>query len=663
MDFFERQQRARRNTIRLGVLFGLALVGIVLALYVGGLVILRLLGVPPATPWWWRPVWLAGSAASILVLCGTSTWYMMRRLRRQGGAALATLIGARPVHYARATPNERTLLNVVQEMAVAASLPVPWVYVLDNEPGINAFAAGFTPDDAVITVTNGALHALSRDELQGIVAHEFSHILYADTRVNTWLLGVLSGLRLLSSMGAWLLNAPARLTEHRDATLGCTLVLGIAFVLIITGMILYLSGAYTASKLSVAWLILLPLGALVLVVGGLGFVFGRLIQRAVARQREYLADAAAVQFTRYPAGLGRALVKIEKHPSSGRIIAPAASQASHFFFADPHASLFEAPLLATHPPLSERRARLAEFQPSLTTILAERVPSPAGARPEHRAPTAADARTILASIGAPTAEHVAYSHGVIERLPPDLYDATNDPASAVAVVYGLLLDPEVTMRTRQATTLEETASRTVQSTIVRLQPLIDDLSPETRLPLVELLVPALRRLSPGARRRLRENMRHLAEADHTVTLFEFALSELLTYWLRDAGQHAPEGETSLRDLSVLGPDCALLLSALAHAGHAAAADARRAFEVGWLYLPDRMPRSELLPPVRGDYAGLREALDRLQHVSWPTRRTVLTACVHCVLADGYVAPPEAELLRVVAVLFNCPIPPFLTSVR
>lgn len=655
MDFFERQRTARRSTVRLGLLFGAAVVVITLALYLGGLLFLRLVGVAPDSPWWWRPMWLLGSILSIILLCGTSTWFMLRQLRQQGGVALANLIGARPVHYARATPDERMLLNVVQEMAIASSLPVPWVYVLDNEPGINAFAAGYTPDDAILAVTSGALQLLNREELQGVVAHEFSHILYGDMRINTWLLGVLSGLRLLSSVGAWLLSLPTRLTQDRDAGLGCTLVLGIGFVLLITGLILYLSGAYAASKWTVAWLLLVPLGLIILIVGGLGFIFGRLIQRAVARQREYLADAAAVQFTRLPRGLARALIKIEKNASGGRILAPAAAQASHFFFADPHASLFETPLLATHPPLTERRNRLLQHAPS---VAAETL------RTFTTSTSQVDADTVLASVGTPTAKHLAFGHATIERLPPDVYAATQHPVQAAAIVYGLLLDAEVTMRSQQATLLEDNAPSNVQAALVRLQPQIDDLPPEARLPLLELLVPALRRLAVKDRRRLRENVRNLAAADQTLTLFEFALSELLAYWLRRAEQqHVPDEETVLRDLSVLRPECGTLLSALAHVGHENASDAQRAFEVGCLYLPDDIPRPALLPADAVTYADLRTALERLQHGSLSVRGLVLSACVHCVLADGQVAVDEAELLRVVAVLLNCPIPPFLTAVR
>jgi hypothetical protein len=467
-------------------------------------------------------------------------------------------------------------------------------------------------------------------------------------------MGMLSGLRLLSSVGAGLLSLPTRLTRDRDASLGCTLVLGVAFVLLITAMILYLAGAYTASKWMVAWLLLLPLGLLLLVVGGLGFVFGRLIQRAVARQREYLADAAAVRFTRLPSGLARALRTIEKHPSGGRILAPAAAQATHFFFADPHASLFEVSWLATHPPLEARRERLlhypaSEVSPSLQSLI--------------QAPASVDADTVMASVGTPTSEHLRYGHATVERLPPTLYAATNDPVQAAALVYGLLLDDAVTLRTRQATTLNDSAPSNVQAALVRLQPLVDDLGPEVRLPLLELLVPALRRLTKDDRQRLRENVQALVLTDRTVTLFEFALSELLAYWLRSTDRPYWNAGLPLRDLSVLRPDCAVLLSALIHVGHAIPTDARRAFEVGCRYLPNSMDRPTLLPAGEASYAALRDAIGRIQHVPLAARTQVLSACVHAVLADGHVVAEEAELLRVVAVLFNCPIPPFLPTVR
>lgn len=320
MEFYEAQDRARRKTRLLVVLFCLAVLAIIMIVY---LVVDALVGPGPGIRF---DAGLFGLVAGgVIVLVGTGSGVRTHQLRR-GGSAVAELLGGRRVDPGMSDPGERRLVNVVEEMALASGIPVPAIYVLDNEEGINAFAAGHTPEDAAVTVTRGALEALNRDELQGVIGHEFSHIFNGDMRINVRLMGLLFGLLLLAVAGRILLGVRPVGGQRRGGD-GRVALIGVVLIL----------------------------------VGFIGVFFGRIIQAAVSRQREYLADAASVQFTRNPRGLAGALRKIrdsvEAGGPGGRVWNAHAEEANHFFFVRGVGGLLTG-LFATHPPLEERIRRL-----------------------------------------------------------------------------------------------------------------------------------------------------------------------------------------------------------------------------------------------------------------------------------------------------------------
>src|SRR5512137_911608 len=358
LDFFDAQARARRNTGVLVLLFVLAwlltivLADVLLSFAVGG-----------------DPVFLLPTVALVvtLIVLGGSAFHGVR-LAGGGGDAVATMLGGRKVDRQTSDPDERRLVHVVEEMAIASGLPVPRLYVLDGEPGMNAFAAGFSPERSIVAVTRGALQGLDRDELQGVVAHELSHVLNSDTRLNTRLMALVGGLTVLALVG--------RIALRGDSGRGDGKGRGIA----------------------------LGIGLSLLVAGSIGAFFGRLIRLAVSRQREFLADAASVQFTRNPSGLARALEKIGKQGS--RLSTPEALEASHLFFAEGVGG-FLSSLMATHPPIEERIRRITQGEPL----------SPGRARPSSPVPMAtvsvlpgtgisAVAAAAAASVGRPGPEHV-----------------------------------------------------------------------------------------------------------------------------------------------------------------------------------------------------------------------------------------------------------------
>src|SRR5436853_6240032 len=192
MNFFEHQELARRSSKRLIVLFVLAVIAVVIAVnVVGSLVYLSAtshrgpFGAAAQLP---RGFFLTNTAI-VLLLIGGGTWFELSRLSA-GGEVVAQMAGGRVIDPATRDLLERRLVNVVEEMALASGIPVPRVFVLDNEATINAFAAGNSVNDAVVAVTRGTLTRLTADELQGVIGHEFSHILNGDMRVNLRLNGV-----------------------------------------------------------------------------------------------------------------------------------------------------------------------------------------------------------------------------------------------------------------------------------------------------------------------------------------------------------------------------------------------------------------------------------------------------------------------------------------
>src|ERR1039457_750285 len=342
MDFFAAEQRARKRTARLLVLFGFAVAGTVFAGYAATVFALRVAGNNAGAGYgypryrspgfvgdaaqgpFWQPRLFAAVSLCTLAVIGVASLYKWSEYSA-GGSAVAEGVGGRRVDPHTTDPKEHQLLNVVEEMAIASGLPVPAVYVLDEEPAINSFAAGLTTSDAVVTVTRGTLQKLSRDELQGVVAHEFSHILNGDMRMNIRVSAIIFGILVIGLAGR------ATLWGLRAGRLGSSRGKG--------------GGG--------AVLVVLGIGLALLAIGYIGYFFGRLIQASVSRQREFLADASAVQFTRNPDGVTGALKKIGGYAIGSELDTHRAAEIGHFFFAQAFASDFGG-LWATHPPLGSR---------------------------------------------------------------------------------------------------------------------------------------------------------------------------------------------------------------------------------------------------------------------------------------------------------------------
>ncbi len=661
MDFFEQQELARKKTRLLVLYFSLAVILTMLAVYVAALVgtlyfnqaqvvggfentpdpLFALFTSPSA---WWDPqlALIVFFGVGLVVFTGSSVRiYQLAR----GGGSVASELGGRPVNHQTLDPDEKKLLNVVEEMSIASGTPMPETYVLDEEPGINAFAAGYKSADTAIGVTRGCIHRLNRDELQGTIAHEFSHILNGDMRLNMRLSCLTFGILFIALTGKQIIQLPFRIR------LGG-------------------SSRGKGGGAGALILILLATGLALCIIGSIGYFFTRLIQSAVCRQREFLADAAAVQFTRNPAGIANALKKIAGLAEGSSIKSPQASKASHFFFGDAHSSFLDS-IFATHPPLVERiRAIEPDFSPDSIAPMASEETStvqPSGADLGLNAALGLSALNntpasgFIQYAGAPDSGHLELARGILDSIPAELQQACRDPLGAKAVIFSLLLSDNAASAESQIALLQNSLEAPVCLEISRLEKSLPSLQPNHQLSLVDLATPALRQMSAGQYDSFSDMLTRLAEADGQISLFEYTLQKMLRYHL-DAHFHpAPPPKIHYQSLLPVLDAAVTLLGALARVEDGGEDEMLAAFNKGTGQLNVTGQNFALPPPEACTLAAVDTALNQIVLTAPLIRRNLLFACASTVMTDQQINLEEGELLRAIAASLGCPIPPFASE--
>ncbi|MBL9200411.1 MAG: M48 family metallopeptidase [Opitutaceae bacterium] len=647
MDFFEAQARARQRTSRLILFFALAVAGMIAAGYFAAIFLLHHAGGHEAAQALlgrldphadsivlWQPDVLGVVAAGTLFVVGAGSLFKWLQFSG-GGGAVAESVGGRRVDPHTTEFKERRLLNVVEEMAIASGVPMPAVYVLDDEPAINAFAAGLTTKDAVVAVTRGTLEKLTREELQGVVGHEFSHILNGDMRLNLRLAATIFGILVIGLAGRGLLWGlrHARVRTDRDKNGG--------------GLVLILIGV----------------GLALLIIGYVGYFFGRLIQAAVSRQREFLADASAVQFTRNPAGLGGALKKIGGYALGSSMQSSKSAAIGHFFFAQGFRSHFGG-LWATHPPLGERIRAIEPrfdgkfFDPPEVVDVGRQSFVSAGLAPARPAPPVlapAAALAGLAAAGSLPPAAIDAAHDLLESTPDRLRLAAQTTGEARLLVCGLLLADDPAVRAGQRNIVGAHYGGESLRQLDQLESSLQRLRPEHKLPLLQIALPALRSLPAPALGTFLGTLDALVHADEHVSAFEFALQKTIA---RALALGRPGGEVvQIHSFNAVTAELSAVLSLLARAATAEPERAAQSFAAGAAQLPLVAAQLQFLPESTATLAQLDGALDKLATASPAIKQRTLVAAAHTVTADGRLLVAEGELLRAIAAALDVPVPP------
>jgi Zn-dependent protease with chaperone function len=632
MDFFAQPARVRGSSRRLVVLFVLAVVAIVAAI---DAVVWLAMGHHPADG---EPVasnlpLLFASSAAVIAGIGLSSMFRIMSLSG-GGKAVAESVGAVPVPPDTRDPQLRRLRNVIEEVAIAAGVPVPDIYLMADEAGINAFAAGYSASDAAVCVTRGCLDRLSRDELQGVIAHEFSHVLNGDMRLNIRLMGLLFGILVLAIVGR---------------------------------RVIWFGGSGNRRGGGQVWLI----GLALMVVGYIGYFFGRLIQAAVARSRESLADASAVQFTRQTDGIAGALKKIAIFAEGSTLQVANKQEVAHMLFGE--AGAFNA-LFATHPPLLQRiralepgfrEEDLARLAVSLQQAAAE--PSEASAANQVASsldvpglavpplPAALAGAVVAARAAAAGASTFQRAAALRHGLPAALNEAVQQPDSALPVLLALALSAQSALQPRQRRLVADALGDDVQQVAAARFAEVEALPPESRLPLAALAFPALKQLPPGRQQTLLDTLDALVRVDGRVDLGEYCLTRLLRLQLLEAQQPRRAPVDGLKKLPACRDSVVLVCAVVARHGAADEAAARRA----WLLAMQQVfPGAALAwPPLPSAWQlPFERALDELDGLMPPAKEVLIQGLASAIHADGEVSVAEAELLRVICASLHCPLP-------
>ncbi|MEE4185382.1 MAG: M48 family metallopeptidase [Gammaproteobacteria bacterium] len=641
MNFFEAQERSRRTSRQLVLMMVLAVVcvcasvALVVCVAAWSMLLTNSMTAGTSFPRWLQanpqvPFWALVYTAGFI---GVASLYRIIRLR-SGGGEVAREMGGTLLDSAETDPLRRRLRNVVEETAIAAGIPAPEIYVLEHEPGINAFAAGYAPEDAAIAVTRGTLELLSRDELQGVVAHEFSHILNGDMRLNIKLMGPLFGVLAIGLLGRLVLSNTRVMPSRNGRSNAVPVVLAIG-------------GGLTA-------------------VGFVGMLAGRLIKAGVSRQREYLADASAVQFTRQRDGIAGALKKIAGLNAGSALRAHDAEEVSHMLFASGLSSING--WLATHPPLLKR---IQALDPGFTAAQMSALVTPADGLHTSRPPAAGaaglaghataasvpGAGELIASVGQPGDRQYALARELYAAIPAAIANALDSEYGVLLLLPALLLQHDDAERELQLQLLERQLGAERRATIAGYYAALSACPGEIRLPLLDLALPRLRRQPLPRLEYMKELLDQLAAANARLDLFEYAVLRIYGDYLERIREPAAVRRWRGLDNPRMAAAARTLLQVFTAHGCKDADAAQRALETGMAALGMVLPADAGIPAdwVRATDA----ALATLRHSTPKARERLATALAAAALEDRHISQPESELLRCFCAILQCPLPPFL----
>jgi Zn-dependent protease with chaperone function len=573
---------------------------------------------------------VTGTALATIAVIGLASLFKTASLKA-GGGKVARELGGTLVESDTRDLKRRRLRNVVEEIALASGVPVPEIYVLEQEAGINAFAAGFTPADAAVAVTRGALEKLNRDELQGVIAHEFSHIMNGDMRINIRLMGALFGILLLALIGRRvLMHSHLAGRSSRDKNGAIVLVIAIGLT----------------------------------AVGYIGLFFGRWIKAAVSRQREYLADASAVQFTRDPNGIGGALKKIAVY-SDGSFLNAETEEVSHMLFGDGQKMM----MFSTHPPINDRIRRIDPgFLPEDLDRLAAKIQreqlrvaeKDTRKEPSERSKKGMfDAGGIIDQIGKPDFERMLMAAAIAASIPKPIDKAAHSTEWAPEVIFYTLLDKNAAVMEQQLLMIAQRMGADSEAQVSILLDAGGLPQPEQRLPLLEMAFPALKRRPPDFLAKVLSTVDALIEADGRVDVFEYLLARSIKQMMAESQRPHSVQVSGHRSIKGCAVEIIQVMAILAAHGNEDGAEVELAFKAGLSAL--NMADDTAMPEIENWVVALDQALPKLDKLKSSDKEALVRALTDVVTHDDQLVPVELELLRVTCDLIHVPIP-LLTAV-
>ena len=632
MNFFEHQDQARKKTQVLVVYYSFAVAGLILMTY-SFLLLCYHYGAPDHLPQefnYWNPRFFSLTGLGVIAVVGLGSLYRISQLAA-GGTKVAELMGGRRVSPDTADLNEKRLLNVVEEMSIASGVPVPPVYILDSEPTINAFAAGTTPSNSVIAVSRGALENLTRDEIQGVIGHEFSHILNGDVRLNIHILGTIAGIFLISTIGRILMSIRSRGKGNNP----------------------------------------LPfIGVGLFIIGYLGVFFGKLIQSAISRQREFLADASSVQFTRNPLGLASALDKISGRHHIGMINGHSHEMA-HMLFTAPFRSF--GGFLSSHPPLEERIHRItphlqmgqiAKDKPEFARDETSDEKSMAGkVEPKKTAQKKVEKVQLVpfalrSKFGTLNLEGLALASELLGNCPTTLVESAHTADGARAIVLGLLIDSDDELHRKGLQIIRSQLGEAMSELSKKKIFDLSQIDHESKLAMVEVALPAIRTLPVNDFRNLHETMRALIDLDHEVSLFELCVFKLVLKSVEKSKIFTGPGYS----VRAIWRDALTVLRMTAWVGSDTPEGARASFAAAIGVLKDKKVSNassgELPDEVacRPKIEEFQRSINRLGLLAPLEKERLLMACATAIGQDGFATPSETEVLRILCLSLDVPMP-------
>ena len=631
MNFFEYQEQARRQTRWLVFLFILAVLIIIVVINVAILVALGLMNTEEQQFVFSMqtlkaniPTLLGGAAVTAAVIAIASLF--KTAALRSGGGKVARDLGGVLVEADANDPLRRRLYNVVEEIALASGIPVPEIYVLEQESGINAFAAGFTPADAAVAVTRGALEKLNRAELQGVIAHEFSHIFNGDMRLNIRLMGALFGILVLSLIGRRVLHGSFYMGRSKNSNGGAIVLVAVA----------------------------------VMLVGYIGLFFGRWIKSAVSRQREYLADASAVQFTRDPDGIAGALKKIAIY-SDASYLNVETEEVSHMLFGDGE----QVRMFSTHPPLNDRIGRIDKsFTPDDLVQLAKKIQRQGEAQAEQAAREQKkekshgggmfNADNLVDQIGHPDFSRILMAATLAASIPEEISQAAHSNQWATEVLFYCLMDSNDEIREQQLLFVAQKMGSDSETRVRGLLNAAPELAREQRLPLLEISIPELKRRPPDHVSKVLATVEALSQADGQTDVFEYLMAKIIAQHLWESVNPQRVRLSGKKSLQQVIEKARAVIAVLAVHGNENAAAAEDAYQAGSALLGDAVTAAM---PVIDDWSELLDdALPALDQLKPADKENLVKALIATVMADDRVAVTEMELLRVVCSVIHVPLP-------